>query len=324
MYVTNIDGLPAQLVTHLSGASPALTPRQLWTAWSWEPLVLLSLAVPTALYWRGVRLSAGRGVKTWQIGAYAAGIAIVFIALVSPLDRLSLALFSAHMVQHLLLILVAAPLLVFGSPLLPMLWALPLSWRRRLGRGSRRPGFRGPWRTLSRPSVAWLLAAGTLWLWHLPVLYQAALHSENIHAVEHACLLVTALLFWYVLIGPGGRRRCGYAPAVAYLLAMAVQSSVLGVVLAFSQPWYPAYAASAAAWHLTPAEDQQIAGLIMWIPAGAIYLIAVLALIVRWLDADERDARRRERSGARPSTRPIERTAAATAAAMAGERREAR
>jgi putative membrane protein len=283
----------------LAHVGPPPLPDQTWNSWSWDPLVLGSLLLTGWAYSVGVRVlwtraGVGRGLSRWNVAAFSGGLLTLFVALISPLDGLSAALFSAHMVQHLLLILVAAPLLVAGRPLLALLWALPLRWRRRVSHAERQPTLAAFWRRLSHPAVAWLLAAVALWLWHLPLFYQAALRSNGLHAFEHVCLLATALLFWYVLIGAGGRQRCGYAAAVAYLLAMGAQSSVLGVVLAFSQPWYPAYAPSVAAWHLTLAQDQQIAGLIMWIPAGAIYLIAVLLLIVRWLTAEERAARRRE------------------------------
>ena len=301
-----MDSMFLHRVTSLPGVDTALTPRRLWAAWTWEPLVLLSLALAAGLYCRGYnrlwqRAGTGRGVRAWQVEAYGAGIAVVFIALVSPLDALSSDLFAAHMVQHLLLMLVAAPLIVAGRPQTAMLWALSQPGRQRLGRWSRWPGLRGSWQILRRPPAAWLLATAALWLWHLPVLYQAALRSENVHALEHACLLGTALLFWYVLAEQSGGRRRRYGATIAYVLSMALQSSVLGVVLVFSRPWYPAYAATTAAWNLTPAEDQQIAGLIMWIPAGAIYLIAVLAVIVRWAAADEAAAGRCTPHATRPA-----------------------
>ncbi|MHB8577244.1 MAG: cytochrome c oxidase assembly protein [Dehalococcoidia bacterium] len=273
--------------------------------------MLISIGLAAFFYVRGLRTiwpraGTGHGVRVWQAAAYAAGMATLCVALVSPLDALSADLFAAHMVQHLLLILVAAPLLVASEPLLPLLWVLPRPWRRRAGRLSRRPWFAGLWRTLCRPPVAWLLAAAVLWLWHLPVLYQAALRNGTMHAFEHACLLGTALLFWYVLAQQTARRRHRYGAGIVYVLTMAFQSSILGIVLAFSRPWYPAYAATTQLWHLTPAEDQQIAGLIMWIPAGVVYLLAVLALIVRWVAADEAAAPRLERTDATARPRPAE------------------
>jgi putative membrane protein len=271
----------------------------LWTAWSVEPSVLLALLLAASLYLRGVerlwqRAGTGRGVRVWQVEAFFAGLATLVIALISPLDAMSADLFSAHMLQHLLLILIAPPLLVVGNPILPLLWALPIAWRRRLGRWQRRRQLRAVWATLTTPAVAWALSAAILWLWHLPVLFQAALRNQAVHSVEHLCLLGTALLFWYVLINRCGRRRFGYGAAVAYVFAAAFQCSILGIYMAFSSPWYPAYAATAALWRLTPAQDQQIAGLLMWIPSGIVYLLAGLGLFARWIGAAEREAERRE------------------------------
>jgi putative membrane protein len=130
-------------------------------------------------------------------------------------------------------------------------------------------------------------------------LYQAALRSQPVHAIEHVCLLGTALLFWRAALIHRGRGHLSYAGAIAYVFSMALQSSVLGVVIACSRPWYAAYAAYTTAWGMTPAEDQQIAGLIMWIPAGAIYLLMVVLLIVRWTVAAERNAERSEHACAR-------------------------
>lgn len=324
-----MNTISPQLPSLLADGGTTVTRRNLLAAWTWEVAVLIGLALAAGLYLRGIhrlwqRAGAGRGVRVWQVVAYAGGVTAIFVALISPLDALSAQLFAAHMVQHLLLILVAAPLLVAGAPRLPFLWALPESWRRRTGRWSRSRGLRGVLRVLTRPPVAWLLAAAVLWLWHLPLLYQAALRNENIHAIEHACLLGTALLFWHVLAEQTGRRHRHYGAAIVYLLTMGLQSSVLGVAIAFSRPWYPAYAATTALWQLTPAEDQQIAGLTMWIPAGAIYLVAVLALIVRWIAADEADAIRRERPRLRSELQPETGSAAPVESDRASALSEAR
>ena len=282
------------------GSPPA--PHDLWTAWTWDPVVVLGLVVGAWVYARGVRAlwrraGAGRGIRRWQAAGSALGLATLFVALVSPLDALSSALFSAHMVQHLLLILVAAPLLVLGRPQIAGLWALPPSDRRRLTAWWRRAtGPRVAWQALSRPLAAWALHSVSLWVWHLPSLYQAALHSPLIHALEHATFLGTALLFWWSLVHSTTRGRFGYGGGLFYVFTLAAQGTALGALLTFSQtPWYPVYAASVAAWGLSPLEDQQLAGLIMWIPGGLVYLAAGLWLVAAWLQAAEREMRRKER-----------------------------
>jgi putative membrane protein len=281
----------------LAHGGPPPAPADLWAAWSWEPSVLLALALATWAYARGLRAlwrsaGLGRGVRTWQAAAYAGGLLTVFVALISPLDALSSALFSAHMVQHLLLMLVAGPVLILGAPLAPLLWALPEASRRALGGWWKRAGpLRAVWCAVSRPLVVWTLQAIALWAWHLPGPYQAALQNDLVHAAEHASFLITALLFWWTLAHSGGRGVLGYGAGIVYGFTTGVQSSVLGALITFApQPWYPAYAESAAVWGLTPLRDQELAGLIMWVPAGTVYLLAALALFALWLRAEDREA----------------------------------
>ena len=282
------------------GTPPA--PHDLWTAWTWDPAVVLGLVAGAWVYARGVRAlwrraGAGRGIRRWQAAGGALGLVTLFLALVSPLDALSSALFSAHMVQHLLLILLAAPLLVLGRLQIAGLWALRPGARRRLTAWWKRTiGPRVAWQALRRPLVAWALHSVALWVWHLPSLYQAALRSQLIHALEHATFLSTALLFWWALVHSTTRGRFGYGSGLFYVFTLAAQGTALGALLTFSQsPWYPFYAASVATWGLSPLEDQQLAGLIMWIPGGLVYLAAGLWLVAAWLQTAEREMRREER-----------------------------
>jgi len=268
----------------------------LWTAWEWEPGIVLPLAISAVLYARGLRVlwdeHVGRGIGVWEAGSFGIGWLISALALVSPLHALAEQLFSAHMAQHELLMAVAAPLLVVGRPLVPMLWALPSSVRRRVGRVTRRTDVRATWRLLSRPPVAFVIHGVAIWLWHIPVLYQATSASDAMHGLQHLSFFGTALLFWWSIVhghAPGGRAGAtSFGLAVLLLFGTALHSGALGALLTFSHTvWYPVYATSAAAWHLTPLEDQQIAGLIMWIPASLAYLVAALALFASWLRASE-------------------------------------
>lgn len=282
--------IPAPLLAH-AGQPPA--PHDAWTAWSFDPGIVIPLFLSAWLYSRGLermwrRSGAGRGIRRWEAACFAGGWGALFVALVSPLHALGEALFSAHMVQHELLMAVAAPLLVLGRPVIPFLWAIPVRWRRRLGGWAKAAPVRGAWRGMTGPFVSWFLHAAALWLWHLPFAYDAAVHSAAIHALQHASFLVTGLLFWWAVIH-GREGRMGYGTSVLYLFATAMHSGGLGALLTLtSRPWYPAYGATTAAWGLTPLEDQQLAGLIMWIPAGAVYLVAALALIAAWMRESER------------------------------------
>jgi cytochrome c oxidase assembly factor CtaG len=204
-------------------------------------------------------------------------------ALISPLHQLGGVLFAAHMAQHELLMVVSAPLLVLGRPIIPFLWALPLSWRRMAGAWSTIPAIGATWRLLTLPSFAWMIHAVAIWAWHAPSLYQATLGSEAVHTLQHVSFLGTALLFWWALLR-GREGRLGRPAAVIYLFTTAVHTSLLGALLTFSNRlWYPLYHQTTIPWGLAPLEDQQLAGLIMWVPAGLSYLIAALALAATWL-----------------------------------------
>lgn len=275
------------------------TPETIWSAWNLEPSILAILIVIAWGYFRGVRrlwrrAGLGRGIHVWQAVAFSAGLLVLLAALVSPLGALGTALFSVHMLQHLLLMIVAAPLLVLGAPLLPLIWALPKPARQALGRWWRKANLvRSLWQNLSQPLLVWLLYGFTLWIWHLPALYQAALEQVVIHELEHITFFGTALLFWWVLIQPIGHRRMNYGAGVLFIFTTALHSGALGALLTFAQrPLYPIYVARA--WNTTALEDQQLAGLIMWIPMGVIYLITALVLLALWLQTTEQRVRRRE------------------------------
>jgi putative membrane protein len=277
---------PAAAAAH---AGQAPQPHDFWSAWTFAPAVLLGIAVSAWLYARGLcaflaRGGRGRVVATWRAVCFGAGLLTLFIALVSPVDALGSALFAAHMGQHLLLMMVAAPLLAAGDPLLVMLWAMPLEWRRGVGgawRSADAP--RALWRIVRRPPVAWTLHVASLWLWHLPALYDRALRDERIHVLEHTTFLLTALLFWWVVVHPRGR-RAGVGQATLYLFTAAVQSTILGAMITFARrPWYYSHYGTTTAWGLTPLEDQQLAGLLMWIPGGVVYLAVLLPLLARML-----------------------------------------
>lgn len=271
----------------------APNPADVWRAWTLEPAVLAGLGVAAWWYAWGVRClwkaaGRGRGIGWPQLWAFGGGWFTLLVALVSPLDAMGDALFSAHMAQHLLLILVAAPLLVLGEPVVPMLWAIPAATRRRGARWWRRATvLRAIARALSRPSVAWTLHVIALFFWHIPAPYGWALRHDAVHAVEHASFLGTAMLFWWAALQPTGRRRMSYAMSVLYISTAGMLMGALGAILTFaSSPWYVAHLTTTASWHLTPLEDQQLAGVIMWVPASVVYLAAASMFFVKWLGTD--------------------------------------
>ena len=260
---------------------------------------MLLLAASAAMY--GVGLSrlwhaagTGRGVRRSDAWMFAAGWVIVAIALLSPLHALGGVLFSAHMAQHELLMTVAAPLLVIGKPLIPFVWALSPRWRRITGRMTGATAFAAPWRAITHPTSAFFIHAAAIWLWHLPPWYDASVTNETVHAAQHASFFLTALLFWWVVLQPSAARG-GTAVSIALLFGTVMHTGALGAVLTLTtRLLYPVYAATTAPWGLLPVEDQQIGGLIMWVPGGLAYVIAALALVLRLFRESEMRVARRE------------------------------
>jgi putative membrane protein len=271
-----------------------------WGTWNLSPPILLLVMGSAVVYARGIRTlwsngRRGRGVSGWRAACFFGGLAALVGALVSPLDHAGAELLSAHMGQHLVLILAAAPLLVLGRPGVVVLAALPHARRRMIHRiVSRRPVQSAMW-IVTAPLVAWFVHVGVVWAWHVPGAYQAALRHQPVHWLEHASFLGTAMLFWWVALEPGSHRRLAQGGDVLYLLAAWVQSGALGALFTFaSVAIYPDYAVRTAALGVDPVRDQQVAGLIMWIPAGLVYLGVACALFVFWLQAVDAAGRRAE------------------------------
>jgi len=261
------------------------TPSDLWAHWKWNFALVVSLFVSTWLYAYGVSALRSQqvGVPGWQVAAFSIGIAALVVAFLSPLEALSGALFSAHMGQHLLLTVVAAPLLVLGVSQLPLLERISPGWRQQFKRWQGNSVLRRSGYVLTLPMVAWIFHAGMIWVWHLPGLYQPALHNEFTHTLEHACLLGSGLVYWWA-VHQSGRNTQALA-----LLAMAIQVGLLGSLIAFSPtPWYPDYQITVAPWGLTPLQDQHLAGLLLWLTAGGVYLGAMASLLADWLRVRQR------------------------------------
>jgi putative membrane protein len=178
------------------------------------------------------------------------------------------------------------------------LWALPSVWARGVGGWAKVGWFRRAWRWLTNPLAAWAIHAVALWGWHVPILFEATLKSDLIHTAQHVCFLGSALLFWWALVhGPQG--WMGYGAAVLYLFTTSVHSGVLGALITFAGTViYPAYAPTTEAWGVAPLEDQQLGGLIMWVPAGLVYIVAGLALCAGWMRESERRVLRSEAKAA--------------------------
>jgi putative membrane protein len=252
--------------------------------WTLTPSILIPIAASSVLYAAGAyrllrRSRLGRAMLWRRIALFSAGWLTLAGAAISPLHEAGENSFTLHMVEHELLMLIAAPLLVLSRPLETMLWAWPATPRKFLGGLAHGKSVRAPWQFFSGAVTATVLQAAALWLWHAPTLFELALAYEGWHIAQHLSFVISALLFWSAMFNrhaPGGRGL-----AVLCLFATSGIGGALGVLMAFSQsPWYPRYALMGLApFGLTPVEDQQLAGLLMWIPGGLVHAIAALALL---------------------------------------------
>lgn len=276
-------------------------------SWAWRADVVLVLASAGTIYtigWRRLRnprqeYSSRRGQQRhrWhlatggRLAAYLVGLAVVALALMSPVDVLGDLLFSVHMIQHLLLVMLAPPLLLIANPLPFFLWGLPVGVRRRVARLlNRKSAFRRGLRSLTPPGLVWIIFVAVFLGWHDPNAYNAALRSELVHDLEHLTFFGTALLFWWHVTGVGPRihRRFSRGARVAYLLVTVPVNMLTGVAIAFStRPIYTYYTTVPRLWGVTVMQDQMFGGAIMWIPGSMMYIIAALILITGVVQAEE-------------------------------------
>lgn len=286
-------GLSAGLATILldiPAAAHGMAPHDaadLWHAWHADPLITVPLLASCLLFIRGVRrlrrdlgrLLPGFGLR--QIVCFTLGVVMLVLALLSPLEALSTDLLSAHMVQHILLIAVAPPLLVLGKPEVAWLWALPEHWRRRIVRSEVLRPLLAALSPCAKPIPAALIHMATLWIWHSPMLFDAAVASAPLHWLEHVLFFGTALLFWRAVIRAHSGREAAAAALVACFITL-LQSGLLSALLSFAREALY-HAPDTVNWSLTALEDQQLAGAIMSLPMCAIYLAAGLVMALRLL-----------------------------------------
>jgi putative membrane protein len=261
-------------------------------AWSFRPEVVLPLLVLAGLYALGhSRLSrrSPRATGPRRPALVLLGLAALVVALLSPLDALAETRFVAHMIQHMLLIMVAAPALLLADPFPIVVWALPAAVRVPARRWMTRASMAGRlWRTATALQLAWIVSACILWGWHLPRAYDAALSARWMHDLQHLTFFAGALLFWWPVIHPAPRFRAGapYPLRVVYLVLGAFQTAALGLVLTLAPTvLYRSYAPDALA-------DQTWGGIVMWSAGGLIDMIAVLVLVHKALGGGAAKAQR--------------------------------
>lgn len=257
--------------------------------WNWEPWLLFTLGATALIYVRGWRMLRRTNLAEFdarRLACFLGGLAVVLLSLVSPLDALGELRLSLHMVQHLLLMMVAPPLLWLGAPALPLLRGLPLFVQREWIGPFLRPGpVQSVLHALSHPVVCWVLPVACMWLWHLPSLYERALADPAWHEAEHSMFLAAGMLFWWPTVQPyPSMPRWSRWAMVPYLLLADVQNTIFSALFCFSPTViYPHYAALPRFAGADPLTDQAIAGAIMWIPGSVLFLVPVAWLLMQLL-----------------------------------------
>jgi putative membrane protein len=280
-------------------------------SWDWRLDVLSVLGLAGTLFtvgWWRLRQRAGQPTghnsshssiqsrqklaAGWRPVSYLLGLSIVGIALISPIDVLAGQLFYMHMIQHLLLIMIGPPLMLMANPLPFVLWGLPSPLRRQVGQGlghllSGGAPFRNWLRSATSPGVTWMFWVIAIIGWHDPNAYNAALQSELVHDLEHISFFLAGMLFWWHVTGAGPRihKQHGLVGRIAYLLSVIPPNMLTGVALAFASE--PVYAYSTSFLGLSVLQDQQLGGVIMWIPGSMMYIVAALILAGQLLQGEQ-------------------------------------
>ena len=285
----------------------------LWANWSFDLQLLLPVALASWLYVRGLAQWTDRSRRHpwWRTAFYFIGLALLVIAIESPLDRLAEHYLAFHMVQHEVLMTLAVPCILLGAPTTPSLRGMP-RWLRLgvIRRLARRPDVRFGYRWVTHPVVAIGAMTVLLWLWHLtPGWYDAALRDAVIHDVQHLSMTGVAVLFWWNVIDPKPlHSRLSYIPRMLYVFVAGVPRQFLGALLTFAgRPLYGTYGQAQGPLALSPLDDQQLGGLIMWVPGGMMYLAIMGIIFAVWAYKSERAQRAfEERAGHRPAHTPAD------------------
>jgi len=266
---------------HVPASVPGEGGGRLWIAALLGTALLLYAAGLRAIWQR----THQRREHAWRAVAFAAGCAALAALLLGPIDEYAPRSFSIHMVQHEGLMLIAAPLLVLGRALPLFVWALPERARRAVVALTHARGMRAGWGLLTAPLAAWLMHAAALWLWHAPPAFDAALRSPALHEWQHFSFLASALLFWHALLRRQSQGAQG--AAIVYLFTTTIHTGVLGALLALARtPYYASMRPGLSPWFcLSTLEDQQLGGLIMWVPGALVYVGVALWLAARWIGA---------------------------------------
>ena len=276
-------------------------------SWEWRFVVVAIVVLWGSVYINGFAhirtLKSGSRSRDviglapyWRLFSYLAGLLCIVLALLSPVEVLSGQLFFMHMIQHMLLVMCAAPLLLISNPFPILLWGLPSRIRSVVG-----GLFVG--KSWLRKALERFTGAGKSWMlfvivyigWHDPMLYEAALHSSVVHDIEHISFFLVSILFWWHVTSAAPRvhQHLAYGRRIAYLLVTVPVNMITGVAITFSrQPIYEYYVKVQRPWALTVMQDQMLGGIIMWIPGSMMLIIAIIVLVVRMMASEERNSPR--------------------------------
>lgn len=283
--------LPLRTFAHNQSSA---APDSIGQAYTIDAAVVVPMFMFAVLYLVGLgriwsRAGWGHGVEYWRVSCFVAAMLALTLAMIWPFDALGAFSLAAHMTQHVLLSTFAVPLLLLSAPLATLVWALPITWRRRLGAVSQDRLISRGWNVLTLPLVAWLAYALSLWLWHMPALYEAAILDNTLHLLEHISFFASALLLWWTALISVRSTALGPGAGIFLLFTTSLHAGLLGALLTFAQrPFYPYYESVPSFFGLDALADQQMAGIIMWIPGGLVYLTGAVVLIYLWLQRLEK------------------------------------
>jgi cytochrome c oxidase assembly factor CtaG len=256
--------------------------------WTFDPWIVTPIALACVLYAFGslklVLRSKDKGLLVKSGTAYWSGWIVLVAALLSPLHFLGEHLFTFHMIEHELLMAVAAPLIVLARPIGILLWALPRTFRRLAAPLIKNDATERLWSIVTNGTVATLLHGLAIWVWHAPALFDATVTIVTLHRLQHLSFFLTAIFFWWAIIW-----KVGKGAAAWHLFVTMVHTSILGALITVApRVVYVTQTQAAPDWGLTPLEDQQLAGIVMWVPGGIIYAGVALAMLAAWISASGR------------------------------------
>ena len=285
--------------------------RAILLSWNWRPEVIIVLGLAAGLYIRGWVLLRRRTkshkrkrragqpyslTAVWRLIFYLSGIFVIGVALLSPIDVLGGQLFFMHMIQHLLLIMIAPALLLIANPMAVTLWGMPRNVRKSVGKGlsfilNSDSKYRGWIRTATSPGIVWLMWVIVIVGWHDPGMYNWALESESAHNLEHITFFIVSMLYWWLVIGAGPRihKQFSLIGRIAFVILAIPPNMLTGMVIAFTPtPQYTYYLNVPRIWNVDVLTDQMWSGVIMWVPGSMMFIIAALVLIAELLGEEER------------------------------------